>query len=108
MKEPRFVTYLKAKWNITSNKDFILIMLAFSLAGMMICVVRPMEFALLHLNGAPTWLKVVIYPVLVIPSYYLGLVFWGFILGQSKFCNWFALNFLRRIGRLFGGTASNK
>lgn len=111
MTEPRWVKYLKTKWNITNNRDFILIMLSFSLAGMGICVVRPIEFHILHLDQAPLWAKVLIYPVLVIPTYYVGLIVFGSLLGQFKFCRDFTLNSLQRIGRLFGrlsGTASNK
>ena len=111
MRELAWVTKFKTKWNIVSNTDFILTMLAFSLAGMGICFVRPIEFRLLHLDGAPMWGKIAVYPFLVVPSYYVGLMLFGFLLGRFEFSLKFTLNSLQRISRLFGrlkGTASNK
>jgi hypothetical protein len=101
MKEPSWVNKFKTKWNITSNKDFFFIMLAFSLAGLTIRFVRPIEFHLLHMTNSPLWAKIAIYPVLLAPTYYVGLMFFGFLFGQFDFSKRFAYNSLTRIGRLF-------
>ena len=86
MKEPRFVTHLKEKWQIKNNRDFILIMLVFSLAGSFVCIFRPPLFHLLGIGKqTPTWFKVIIYIPLIMPLYQLGLLFFGLLLGQSKF-----------------------
>ncbi|MBL8013633.1 MAG: prolipoprotein diacylglyceryl transferase [Candidatus Omnitrophica bacterium] len=101
MKEPAWVKKFKSKWDIKSNKDFFLIMLAFSLAGLTIRFVRPIEFHVLHMTDAPIWQKILIYPVLLAPTYYVGLMFFGFLLGQFDFSKRFAWNSLTRLGRLF-------
>jgi hypothetical protein len=100
MKEPNWMQKFKAKWNITNNRDFFLIMLAFSLAGMTIRFIRPIEFHILHMTDAPIWAKIAIYPFLLAPTYYAGLMVFGFLLGQFEFSKRFSWNSLTRIGRL--------
>lgn len=95
-----WVTKFKTKWDIKSNKDFFLIMLAFSLAGLTIRFIRPIEFHVLHMTNSPIWAKILIYPFLLAPTYYAGLLFFGFLLGQFDFSKRFAWNSLTRIGRL--------
>ena len=85
MKEPRWVSRLKTKWNIASNKDFIMIMLVFSLAGMGISFVRPLVFHVLKIDHAALWIKILVYIPLIPPVYQLGLLFFGFLLGQFPF-----------------------
>ncbi len=100
MNEPRWMKNFKAKWNIKNNKDFFLIMLAFSLAGLSIRFIRPIEFHILHMTDAPIWQKILIYPFILAPTYYLGLMLFGFLLGQFDFSKRFTWNSLTRIGRL--------
>jgi hypothetical protein len=76
---------LKKKWGISSNLDFIMIMLVFSLAGMSISFARPFVFHVLHLDHAPLWVKIVVYLPLIVPLYQCGLLVFGFLLGQFKF-----------------------
>ena len=86
MTEPRFMTHLKEKWQIKNNVDFFLIMLVFSLAGSFVCAFRPPLFHLLGIGKqTPLWFKIIIYIPLIMPLYQLGLLFFGFLLGQSKF-----------------------
>jgi hypothetical protein len=101
MSKPNWVTKFKAKWDIKTNRDFWLIMLAFSLAGFMIRFVRPMEFRFLHMTNAPLWAKIAIYPFILAPTYYVGLMLWGTLLGQFEFSKKFSINSLTRLGRLF-------
>ena len=108
MKELNWVKKFKAKWNITSNKDFVLIMLAFSLAGFSIRFIRPIEFHVLHMTDAPLWAKIAIYPFLLAPTYYAGLMVFGFLLGQFDFSKRFSWNSLTRISRLFKRLRTSK
>ncbi len=101
MKEPRWVHNFKTKWNIKTNRDFFLIMLAFSLAGFSIRFIRPIEFHILHMTDAPLWSKILIYPFILAPTYYAGLLFFGFLLGQFEFSKRFSWNSLTRLSRLF-------
>ena len=108
MKELSWVKKFKAKWNITSNKDFFLIMLAFSLAGLTIKFIRPIEFHILHMTDAPLWAKIMIYPFILAPTYYAGLMVFGFLLGQFEFSKKFSWNSLTRIVRLFKRLSTSK
>jgi hypothetical protein len=81
-----WVQKLKTKWGIQSNFDFIMIMLAFSLAGSMISVCRPPIFHLLGITKEThLWIKILVYVPLIPPIYQVFLLFWGTILGQFEF-----------------------
>jgi hypothetical protein len=77
---------IKTKWNIESDRDYWLIMLAYSLAGMFIL---PVKKAIFHLIGitdhTPFWIIILVYIPLIPPVYQLGLIFFGTILGQFNF-----------------------
>ena len=108
MSKPSWATNFKAKWDIKTNKDFWLIMLAFSLAGLSIRFIRPIEFHILHMTDAPIWQKILIYPFLLAPTYYAGLLVFGFLLGQFEFSKKFSWNSLTRITRLFKRLSTSK
>mgnify|MGYP001587290022 CR=1 FL=1 len=76
----------KAKWNIQSDRDFWMIMLTFSLAGMLIGFERRPIFHLLGIeHETPFWIKTLVYIPLIPPIYQLNLMFFGTILGQFAF-----------------------
>jgi hypothetical protein len=75
----RFRKKCKSEW------DFWMIMLSFSLAGMFIMPVRKFIFHLGIIAKTPFWFKVLIYVPLIPPVYYVGLIFFGTILGQFSF-----------------------
>jgi len=86
MQEPKIFTKLKSKWGIKSNWDFFIINVVFALAGMSIVFVRKPVFALLGITTETAlWIKVLVYIPLIIPTYQINLLFFGFILGQFKF-----------------------
>lgn len=85
MREPRWVKKLKGKWNIATNKDFILIMIVFSMAGLMIGVERPIVFHIFGIDKDPLWVKILVYIPLIVPLYQLNLLVFGFLLGQFEF-----------------------
>ena len=77
---------LKKKWNIQSDWDLWMIMLTFSLAGSSILSIRKVIFPLLGIKAAtPLWIKILVYVPLFPPIYQLGLLFFGFLLGQFPF-----------------------
>ncbi len=85
MSEPNWVTKLKTKWKITTNRDFILIMIVFSLAGMAIGFERRIVFHLFGIDKDPLWVKILVYVPLIVPIYQINLLVFGFLLGQFKF-----------------------
>ena len=76
---------LKTKWNITNNRDFTLIMLTFSLAGLGVSFSRRGIFTLLGINRASLGFKILISLLLIVPRYQLSTLFFGFFLGQFNF-----------------------
>jgi hypothetical protein len=79
-------TRIKTKWNIESDRDFWLIMLTYSLAGMLILPVKKIIFHALGITDhTPFWVIVLVYIPLVPPAYQLGLIFFGTLLGQFNF-----------------------
>ncbi len=80
-----FVNKLKKKWNISSNVDFVLIILVFSLAGLGVSFSRRGIFVLLGINHAAWWLKIIVSLILIVPLYQLSTLFFGILLGQFPF-----------------------
>ena len=79
-------TWLKTKWDIKTDRDFWLIMLTYSLAGMTILPVKKVIFHLVGINDhTPFWIVALIYIILVPPAYQVGLIFFGTIFGQFNF-----------------------
>lgn len=85
MSEPNWITKLKRKWNITTTRDFILIMIVFSLAGMAIGFERKIVFHLFGIDKDPLWVKILVYVPMIVPIYQLNLLVFGFLLGQFQF-----------------------
>lgn len=86
MKRKNFVNRLKEKWGISSNFDFIAIMVVFSLAGMAVSVCRKPIFAALGITRqTPFWIKTVVYIPLIVPVYQISLIIFGSLLGQFNF-----------------------
>lgn len=90
---------LKDKWGITSEFQFWLIMVIFSLAGSGTVWIRKPIFAYLGVGPeTPFFLKFLLWLAVFFPSYQVMLMFWGTILGQFHFVWWFEKKILRRFG----------
>jgi hypothetical protein len=77
---------LKNRWGIRSRRDFFMINLVFTLAGMTIIYQRKPIFQLLGITEhTPLWIKVAVYIPVVIPCYQLNLIIYGTLLGQFRF-----------------------
>lgn len=82
----KFKTWLMNKWNIKSDKDFWLIMLSYSLAGMTILPIKTIIFHAVGINhDTPFWIVALVYIPLVPPAYFIGLLIFGTLLGQFDF-----------------------
>jgi len=81
-----FVVFGRLRPKCNNEWDFWMIMLSFSLAGMFIMPVRKFIFHLLGLTvKTPLWIKILVYIPIIPPTYYVGLIIFGTILGQSSF-----------------------
>jgi len=81
-----FEVFLRLKTKCKSEWDFWMIMLSFSLAGMLIMPVRKFIFHLLGITiKTPLWIKILVYIPIIPPTYYVGLMIFGTMLGQFSF-----------------------
>jgi len=81
-----FEVFLRLRTKCKNEWDFWMIMLSFSLAGMFIMPVRKFIFHLLGITvQTPLWIKILVYIPIIPPTYYVGLIIFGTILGQSSF-----------------------
>ncbi len=81
------INKLKQRWGIERNLDFWLIMLVFSLSGSSVLYVRKFLFGLMNITteSVPLLVYILLYLLLIVPSYYLLTLGYGFIFGQFKF-----------------------
>lgn len=87
----------KERWNIKSNGQLLLILLVFSLTGSASLYVKQGVFFLLGINeDTALWLKVALYILTIIPTYYFLLIVIGFVFGQSEFALQFGKKMLSR------------
>ena len=86
------IAKLKQRWGIESNMDFWLIMLVFSLSGSSVLYVRKFLFGILNISTdtVPTLVYILLYILLIVPSYYVLALAYGFIFGQFNFFYAFA------------------
>jgi hypothetical protein len=94
----RFFKNMQARWGVGPWRT-LLILVAFSLAGMTVVRLKGPVMGLLLPNDAPTWLTWTIYLVVIMPIYQVCLLAWGTALGQFDFF-WGKLKIM---GRLFTG-----
>ena len=77
---------LKKKWNIKSNTQFVLINIIFALAGMSVVWVRKPLYQFLGIGPETAlWIKILIYPPLVLPIYQMNLIIFATLFGQFPF-----------------------
>lgn len=80
------VKRLMTKWNVHTMWDFLAILVVFSLAGMSVVYVRKPFFHLIGIEKeTPFVIKFFCWLLIVFPSYQLGLLAFGFLLGQFGF-----------------------
>lgn len=81
----KWVEKLKIKWGITSQWQFIVIMLVFACTGTTVVLVKKPLIAMIFDNGVqPLWFKIA-YWIFILPIYNMLLLFYGFIFRQFDF-----------------------
>jgi ferrochelatase len=76
----------KGKWNITSNLQFITIIIVFSVTGSAALVVRKFVFHVIGIQpDTSLFIKIPLYIIVLIPSYQILLLIIGAIFGQFSF-----------------------
>ncbi|MFN3555628.1 MAG: DUF6787 family protein [Bacteroidales bacterium] len=88
---------LKARWNITSNVQLVLILLVFSITGSATLYVRRFIFDWIGITGDTSlWLRIPLYILIIFPIYQVLFLIFGALLGQFRFAWEFEKKMLSR------------
>ncbi|MFN8436343.1 MAG: DUF6787 family protein [Cytophagales bacterium] len=90
---------LKVKWNVSSDKDMIIIFIVFAISGSLsVFISKPLlTFLNIQKDQMPVWKFWLFRIPIMFISYYIVLVFVGTLFGQFQFFKNFALKTLFRI-----------
>jgi hypothetical protein len=96
-----WIDRLKQRWNLTSGKQVLLVLLVFALTGTTVLVIKRPLFSYWFPDGVkPLWASITYY-VLILPVYNIFLLIYGFLLGQFSFFWEFEKRFFLRIRSRF-------
>lgn len=77
---------LKEKWKITSNYQFVLVLLVFSITGSSTLVMRKLVFEWIGITAETSLLvKVPLYILIIFPMYQALFLLIGALMGQFRF-----------------------
>ncbi len=89
---------LKAKWNIKSNFQLLLIIIIFSITGSASLIVRKVVFEWIGITAETSlWIKFPLYVLIIIPAYQILFLVIGTLFGQFRFAWEFEKRFLKRL-----------
>jgi len=81
---------LKARWGITSARQFWIIMLVFALTGTSAVLVKRLAFEAIGVTPDwPWWQRTLLWCAIVLPAYQVLLLAYGALFGQLRFFWWF-------------------
>lgn len=76
----------KAKWNIESDWQLMVIFVVFSITGSAAMVVRKLVFGWMGITpDTSLWIKIPLYIAILLPAYQVLLLIIGGLLGQFRF-----------------------
>lgn len=80
------ISYLKNKWGIVSLWQFWTIIVVFSVTGSSTLLIKKPIFRWLQIKEETEWwVEAPLYAITILPSYFILLLFWGWIFGQFTF-----------------------
>lgn len=94
------VQYFKTKWGIKSTFDFIVIMIVFALTGSTSVYLKDFFFHILGISSDTAFIiRFVAYIGTIMPSYFILLLAYAFVLGKFRFFWEFEKKMFRRRNR---------
>ncbi len=82
---------LKQRWNIHSNTQVLIILIVFAITGFSVLYAKKLIYSLIGVDPDWAWyIRLPIWMVVILPTYYALLISWGTIFGQREFFIWFA------------------
>ncbi|RLD41163.1 MAG: prolipoprotein diacylglyceryl transferase [Bacteroidetes bacterium] len=89
---------LKSRWDIESDKQVAIILVAFTLTGFSTLYIHYLVDQFLGIEkDSPFIYKALVFIVIVLPVYNILLMVYGSLLGQYKFFRGFIIKFFSRI-----------
>ncbi|SMG50825.1 hypothetical protein SAMN05661096_03750 [Marivirga sericea] len=76
---------LKNRWNLKSGWQVVIVLLVFTCTGFTVMFLKEPILSLIAAKEERNWIFTTIYYILIFPVYFIILLFYGFIFGQSKF-----------------------
>lgn len=101
MTTPSWITKLKARWNLSSAWQVIVILLVFACTGITVWLIKTPVLQLITPENGESVTTGILYYLFILPFYNLLLLMYGFIFGQFKFFWDFEKRFIRRIFSIF-------
>lgn len=92
-----WIERFSTKTGITSKRQFVIIMIVFACTGSTILFLKRPLVAYFSTDGEQGLTFTIIYFILILPIYYVFLLFYGFIFGEFQFF-W---NYVKRMGSRF-------
>ncbi len=80
-----WVSRIKEKWNIQSTWQFIIVMIVFACTGTTVLFLKRPIVAYFSEDGEQNMWFSIVYYILILPTYNVILLFYGFIFGQFEF-----------------------
>ncbi|MGM0579254.1 MAG: DUF6787 family protein [Bacteroidota bacterium] len=76
---------LKNRWELKSGWQVFIVLLVFTCTGFTVMFLKEPILSLIAAKEERNWVFTTIYYILILPVYFIILLFYGFIFGQSKF-----------------------
>ncbi|ADR21886.1 hypothetical protein MATR_04810 [Marivirga tractuosa] len=76
---------LKNRWELKSGWQVFIVLIVFACTGFTVMFLKEPILSLIAAKEERNWIFTTIYYILILPVYFIILLFYGFIFGQSKF-----------------------
>jgi len=76
---------LKNRWNLKSGWQVFIVLFVFACTGFTVMFLKEPILSLIAAKEERNWIFTTFYYILILPIYFLILLFYGFIFGQNKF-----------------------
>ncbi|WKV13727.1 DUF6787 family protein [Marivirga harenae] len=87
---------LKQRWDLKSGGQVFIVLLVFACTGFTVMFLKEPILSLIAAKEERNWVFTTIYYILILPVYFLILLLYGFIFGQSKFFSGFVKKTISR------------
>lgn len=86
MSDSKFIQKLKARWNLGSSVQVILVLLVFACTGISVMFLKDPLYKLVGIDEQTSaWIRIPFFIIAILPAYQVILLFYGFLFGQFSF-----------------------